>query len=237
MRLDRLLANLGYGSRREVAAYFPSGRVTRSDGRVVTSETERVPHADLRFDGAPLDPPAPLTIVLHKPVGFVCSHDDDEGALVYDLLPLRFGRRNPALSSVGRLDKDTSGLLLLTDDGGLLHRLISPKKSVWKSYEAVLGRPLRGDEASTFATGTLLLANDPKPCLPARLVPLDSHRARLSIVEGRYHQVRRMFAAVGNHVQSLHRLSIGSLTLASRPPGQWRPATPNDRAATQSPPP
>jgi len=233
MRLDRLLANLGYGSRREVAEFFTDGRVTRADGRVVTSETERAAHAELRVDGEPLDPPAPLTIVMHKPVGAICSHDDDEGSLIYGLLPPRFGRRNPALSSVGRLDKDTSGLLLLTDDGGLLHRLISPKKAVWKTYEAALARPLRGDEAEEFASGALTLENDKKPCLPARLETVGPQSVRLSIVEGRYHQVRRMFAAVGNHVEALRRVRIGTLTLGDLAPGQWRIATAADLAAVE----
>jgi 16S rRNA pseudouridine516 synthase len=188
----------------------------------------------MRFDGQPLDPLAPLTLVLHKPVGVVCSHDEAEGALVYGLIPPRFGRRNPALSTVGRLDKDTSGLLLLTDDGGLLHRLISPKKAVWKTYEAALARPLSGDEGEVFSTGALLLENDKKPCLPARLEILGPRHARLSIVEGRYHQVRRMFAAVGTHVESLQRLSIGALTLGELAPGQWRPATATDLAAVEN---
>lgn len=230
MRLDRLLANLGYGSRREVAEFFTDGRVTRADGRVVPSETERATHAELRVDGEPLDPTAPLTLVLHKPVGVVCSHDDDEGSLVYGLLPPRYGRRNPTLSTVGRLDKDTSGLLLLTDDGGLLHRLTSPKKAVWKTYEAALARPLRGDESEVLASGTLMLENDKKPCLPARLEIVAPHIARLSIVEGRYHQVRRMFAAVGNHVAALHRISVGTLTLGDLTPGQWRIANATDLA-------
>ncbi len=231
MRLDRLLANLGYGSRREAAAILASGRVTRAGGQVVRSESERATHAELRVDGEPLDPQAPLTLVMHKPCGLVCSHDEGEGANAYGLLPLRFGRRNPPLSTVGRLDKETSGLLLLTDDGGLLHRLISPKRGIWKTYEATLARPLRGDEADLFASGTLLLAGDSKPCLPARLDVVSPQCARLSIVEGRYHQVRRMFAAAGNHVESLHRLAIGSLVLDDLAPGHWRPATPADLAA------
>lgn len=233
MRLDRLLANLGYGSRRETAALLASGRVTRADGRVVGSETERVAPADLRVDGEPLDPAAPLTLVMHKPTGVVCSHDEGEGALVYGLLPPRFGRRNPPLSTVGRLDKETSGLLLLTDDGGLLHRLTSPKKAVWKTYAAELARPLRGDEEALFLSGTLLLDRDTKPCLPARLVVVGPRSAHLSIVEGRYHQVRRMFAATGNHVESLHRISIGTLTLGNLAPGQWRVAGPPDLAAVE----
>lgn len=230
MRLDRLLANLGYGSRREVSVFFAEGRVTRADGREVASETGRASHAELRVDGEPLDPPAPLTLVMHKPIGVTCSHDSGEGTLVYDLLPPRFGRRNPVLSTVGRLDKETSGLLLLTDDGGLLHRLISPKKAVWKTYEATLDRPLRGDEAALFASGTLLLEGEKKPCLPAQLEIVSGTTARLSITEGRYHQVRRMFAAAGNHVTALHRLRFGNLSLETLAPGEWRIATADDVA-------
>jgi 16S rRNA pseudouridine516 synthase len=211
-----------------------AGRITRADGRIVQSVTERASHSELRVDGEPLDRPAPMTLVLHKPTGVVCSHDEGEEPLVYGLLPPRFGRRHPPLSTVGRLDRETSGLLLLTDDGGLLHRLISPKKAVWKTYEATLARPVRGDEAASFASGTLQLANDSKPCLPARLEIVTPLVARLSIVEGRYHQVRRMFAAVGNHVESLHRIQIGALTLGELAPGQWRFASPDDLSAAEN---
>jgi 16S rRNA pseudouridine516 synthase len=130
--------------------------------------------------------------------------------------------RDPALSTVGRLDRDTSGLLLFTDDGALLHRIISPKSNVPKVYEATLANDLRGDEAATFASGTLLLESETTPLLPAELEVLAPRKARLTLHEGRYHQVRRMFAAVGNHVEALHRVSVGGLALGDLPAGEWR---------------
>jgi 16S rRNA pseudouridine516 synthase len=120
------------------------------------------------------------------------------------------------------LDKETSGLLLLTDDGGLLHRLTSPKHKVPKAYEAMLDRPLRGDEAEIFASGTLMLNGEKSPCLPAKLTIIDETHVTLEITEGRYHQVRRMFAAVGNHVTALHRSRIGDLTLEDLKSGDYR---------------
>ncbi len=226
MRVDRLLANLGYGSRREVGRLLDEGRVTRADGTPVAAR-DPVEHTALRVDGEPLDPPAPLTLVLHKPLGVTCSHDD-QGSLVYDLLPERFTRRNPPLSTVGRLDKDTTGLLLLTDDGALLHRLTSPKKEVWKLYEATLARPLSGGEGEVFSAGTLLLVGETKPCRPAKLEVVTPTFARVALTEGRYHQVRRMFAAVGNEVVALHRSRLGALTLGDLAPGAWRAATAED---------
>lgn len=135
------------------------------------------------------------------------------------------------LSTVGRLDRETSGLLLLTDDGALLHRIISPKAKVPKVYEATLARPLNGDEAAIFASGTLMLESEQTPLLPAELDVLDAQRVRLTLHEGRYHQVRRMFAAVGNHVEALHRPQVGGLALGDLPDGQWRILDDADRAA------
>jgi 16S rRNA pseudouridine516 synthase len=126
------------------------------------------------------------------------------------------------LSPVGRLDRDTSGLLLFTDDGALLHRIISPKASLPKVYEATLAQPLRGDEAALFASGTLVLESEQTPLAPAMLEALEPRVARLTLTEGRYHQVRRMFAAVGNHVEALHRSRIGGLALEGLPAGEWR---------------
>jgi 16S rRNA pseudouridine516 synthase len=179
----------------------------------------------MRVQGAPVDPPAPLTLILYKPLDLVCSHTEP-GRSIYDLLPPRWRRREPALSSIGRLDKDTSGLLLLTDDGALLHRIISPKAHVTKRYHVTLDRPLRGDEADRFASGTLMLEGEAKPLAPARLEVLVPTVCWLTIVEGRYHQVRRMFAAVGNHVVGLHRDRMGALDLpADLAAGTYRPLT------------
>jgi 16S rRNA pseudouridine516 synthase len=220
VKLVRLLANLGYGSRKQVAWMFREGRVTDADGGILYAD-DALEHARIRVDGEPLDPPAPLVLMLDKPTGVTCSRRDP-GRVVYDLLPPRYRLRNPPLSTVGRLDRDTSGLLLLTDDGALLHRVIAPRSRVTKTYEATLAADLRGDEAEVFASGTLLLQSETTPLAPAQLEILDPRHARLTITEGRYHQVRRMFAAVGNHVQELRRVAVGSLGLDDLRPGQWR---------------
>lgn len=220
MKLVKLLANLGYGSRKEVAWMFREGRITDAAGEVLYAD-DQVEHADIRVDGEPLDPAAGVVLLLHKPVGVTCSHKD-QGRLVYDLLPPRFRLRSPQLSTVGRLDRDTSGLLLLTDDGALQHRITSPKSRLPKVYEAQLAQPLRGDEAAIFASGELLLESEQTPLLPAELDVMAADRVRLTLHEGRYHQARRMFAAVGNHVQALHRSQVGGLDLGDLPAGEYR---------------
>lgn len=220
MRLVRLIANLGYGSRKEVAWMFREGRITDPDGEVLYAD-DKVEHAQIRIDGEPLDPPAGIILMMHKPLNVTCSRKDP-GRVVYDLLPPRYRQRDPALSTVGRLDRDTSGLLLITDDGGLLHRIISPRANVTKVYEATLAQDLRGDEQALFASGTLMLESETTPLLPAKLDVLAPRHVRLSITEGRYHQVRRMFAATGNHVESLQRVAVGQLQLADLQPGAWR---------------
>jgi len=229
-----MLANLGYGSRREVQNMVRSGRVT-FEGEPLDDPDQRLaikPELSerMRIDGKPLDPPPGLTLMLHKPLGVTCSHKET-GPLVYDLLPERWRRRDPALSTIGRLDKETSGLLLLTDDGALLHRIISPRNHVSKRYHVTLDRPLRGNEAEILASGTLLLEGDDKPLLPVAMETLTETSATVTLTEGRYHQVRRMFAAMGNHVTVLHRDRIGGLDLpADLAPGQYRIAREGDLA-------
>ena len=226
MRLDRLLANLGYGSRREMQRLVWAGLV-ELDGVTLEDSDQRIAvtsdlSARMSIDDEPLDPPPGLSLMLHKPIGVTCSHKE-QGPLVYKLLPERWRRREPAISSVGRLDKDTSGLLLLTDDGALLHKIISPRSHVAKRYDVTLDRPLRGDEEKIFASGKLLLESESKPLLPVQMDVLSSTRAYVTLTEGRYHQVRRMFAAVGNHVTALHRDRIGSLVLPNDlQAGQYR---------------
>jgi 16S rRNA pseudouridine516 synthase len=216
LRLDRLLANLGYGSRREVAGMVAAGRVMlngaeiqRADERIVV--TQDLPRR-MQVDGKPVDPPPGIVLMLHKPLGVTCSHKE-AGPLVYSLLPERWRRRDPAISTVGRLDKDTSGLLLMTDDGSLLHQIISPRNHVPKRYLVTVDRPLRGDEGEVFASGRLMLEGEDKPLLPVQMDVLSPTTASVTLTEGRYHQVRRMFAAVGNHVVRLHRDRVGGLTL------------------------
>ena len=227
MKLVKYLANLGYGSRKQVALMFREGRITDARGEVLYAD-DPLDHDNTRVDGEPLDPAPGLLVMLHKPPGYTCS-TKDRGRLVYDLLPPRFRLRSPLLSTVGRLDRDTSGLLLLTDDGVLLHRIVSPKSKLSKVYEATLANDLRGDEAGTFASGALMLESEQTPLLPADLEVVGARHARLTLHEGRYHQVRRMFAAVGNHVEALHRSRIGGLGLAGLPSGEWRILGDDDR--------
>jgi len=220
MRLVKLIANLGYGSRKEVAAMFREGRITTADGDVLYAD-DKVAHAEIYIDEQPLDPPPGLVLMLNKPLGMICS-TKDKGRVVYDLLPPRYRERSPSLSTVGRLDRETSGLLLFTDDGALLHRIISPRAKVAKVYEATLAQDLRGDEGKIFAAGTLMLESEQTPLAPAELKVLGPRHATVTVTEGRYHQVRRMFAAVGNHVETLRRISVGRLRLGDLADGAWR---------------
>lgn len=225
VRADRLLGNLGYGSRRELGICIKGGDLVVG-GRTITDPGAALPYdkdilAAATFQDEKLDPIAPLTLMVHKPRDYTCSHDED-GMLIYDLLPMRWRRRDPQLSTVGRLDKDSTGFVLVTDDGDLLHRVIAPKSHVWKNYEVTLRDPLTGDEADSFASGTVLLKSDDKPLKPARWTPTGDRSGIMGLQEGRYHQIRRMFASRGNHVETLHRTHIGGLSLGDLPAGEWR---------------
>jgi 16S rRNA pseudouridine516 synthase len=194
-------------------------------------ENDVPPHDQIRFRGEELDPPAPLVIMLNKPDGHTCS-SEDPGSTIYDLLPPRFAQRNPGLNPIGRLDKDTTGLLLMTDDGKLLHKIIHPKSNCLKVYHATLDRPLEGHEGELFASGTLELNSETRPLLPAKLEVLAEKEALVTLHEGRYHQVRRMFAAAGNHVLGLKRISIGGLAMpADLEEGDWRVLTADELTA------
>ncbi|MGB7321374.1 MAG: pseudouridine synthase, partial [Albidovulum sp.] len=225
-RVDKLLSSMGYGSRTEMARMAKAGGITL-DASELLDVTRRIPITPdlplrMEIDGEMLDPLTGMVILLNKPLGMTCSHKED-GALVYDILPERWKRRSPALSTIGRLDKQTSGLLLLTDDGDLLHRVISPKRHVKKTYRAKLARPLNGTEGDLFASGNLMLDGEHKPLTPAELEVVSQTEALITVTEGRYHQVRRMFAATGNHVEELHRERLGGLSLPDdMAPGQWQ---------------
>lgn len=220
-RLDQLLANLGYCSRREAREWITARRLTVCN-RPADDPGEKASPDDVLVDNEPLDNPNGLLLMLNKPVGLVCSHDEREGPNVYSLLPERWRRRNPQVTSIGRLDKDTSGLLLLTDQTALVHRLTSPKHKIPKLYRATVNGTLSPDLIPLFASGTLILAGEKEPCLPAELRILDSTTAEAVLTEGRYHQVRRMFASQGCEVVTLHRSRFGDLDLGDQPPGQWR---------------
>ena len=211
-RLDKLLSNLGYGARKDVRHWVKAGWIT-VDGCPATSAAQKVRADQVLLEGEPLDHPDGLTLIYHKPVGAVCSRKEG-GQLIYQDFPERWIDRKPPLSSVGRLDRATSGLLIVTDDGQLNHQLTSPKRHIAKRYAVTLDQPLDGSEVAQFASGRLMLEGDERPCLPVELTIVDTRHATVVLHEGRYHQVRRMFAAVGNHVVALQRTHIGALSLA-----------------------
>ena len=230
LRLDRAIANLGYGTRREAQRAVRDGRVTVA-GVVVRSPERHGDPAEIAIDGESLEFPHGLFVAFHKPLGAVCSHDDRDGLRVYDLLPARWLARNPKVTTVGRLDKDSSGLLLVTDLAPLVHQLAAPRHHVEKRYLVGLDTPLRADEladmAAVFAAGTLLLSGEDEPCRPAVLRATADDRVEVVLTEGRHRQVRRMIGACGPSVASLERISIGPYELGDLPVGEWRAEDPS----------
>ena len=220
-RLDQLLASLGYCSRREARAYLKTHDVTIAGEGAKNPATKADPAA-VRIDGEPLEHPHGLLLVLHKPAGTICSHDAREGPSVYTLLPERWLRRHPRPETVGRLDKDTTGVLLITDDGQLNHRWTSPHHHVEKTYRATLDGPPDPAWVELLAAGTLQLDGEPRPCRPARLELLSDDAVRLILTEGKFHQVKRMFEALGRTVTTLHREAFGPYRVDDLAEGQWR---------------
>lgn len=228
-RIDKLLSATGRWSRKEVKELVRQGRVL-ADGRTVQKPEEKADPAAVRLtvDGAEVDCAPFVYVMLHKPAGLLSATEDKNQPTVLDLLPPELKKRG--LFPVGRLDKDTTGLLLLTDDGALAHRLLSPRKHVDKVYRAEVEGRVDGGDAAALAAGLVL--GDGTVCLPAGLEPLgDGSACLVTLREGKYHQVKRMLAARGKPVRALHRLRMGPLVLdGGLKPGQWRFLTPRERA-------
>jgi 16S rRNA pseudouridine516 synthase len=220
-RLDQILSRYGYCSRKDARAWIRAGRVL-IEGVAPRSADEKVAPEAVRIDGRAIDSPDGLLVLLHKPAGYVCSHNEREGATVYELLPAQWLQRNPPVTTIGRLDKDTTGLLLITDIGPLVQQWTSPRHKVTRTYEVTLDRDLDPRLIELFASGTLQLEDEPHPCKPARLEIVGPRQARLEIIEGRFHQVKRMFASQGWRVTALHRSRFGSYELGALQPGEWQ---------------
>jgi 16S rRNA pseudouridine516 synthase len=229
LRLDALLSRYGYCSRSEARAWLKAGRVTVR-GALAKNPADKAEPRDVTVDGEPVEYPDGILALLHKPEGYVCSHETNEGPTIYDLLPPRWLRRNPTVTTIGRLDKDATGVLLITDDGERVHRWTSPKHKVSKLYEVTVDHDLPPGMVDLFASGTLMLEGEQKPCLPAKLEVLGPRGARLEIVEGRYHQVKRMFASQGCTVTRLHRSAFGTFTLGALASGEWRIIEPTEHS-------
>lgn len=214
-RLDKLISDSGLYSRSEARALVRAGRVS-VDGEPVRSPERKFPReAAVSVDGEALNCAKYRYFMLDKPAGYVCATEDRSLPTVLELLPEEY--RGLGLFPVGRLDRDTTGLLLLTNDGDYAHRVISPKSKVEKCYLAGTESPVTEEDAAAFAAGLTL--SDGTRCLPAGLEPLGDSSCLVRITEGKYHQVKRMLASRGKPVVSLRRLSIGALSLpdGSRP--------------------
>jgi 16S rRNA pseudouridine516 synthase len=229
-RLDNILFSQGFGTRRVVAGMLEAGLV-RIGGVPVTDPGARYDTTDLRFEveGREWTYHAKALVLLHKPAGYECSQKPSAWPSVLLLLPPPLRQRG--VQPIGRLDQDPTGLLLLTDDGALIHRFTSPKKQVPKVYEVTTARPVDEAQAQRLRDG-VVLDDDPKPVRAAACESDSPLHLRLTLTEGKYHQVKRMLAAVGNRVEGLHRSRIGQLALpADLAPGQWRWLTAEQVAA------
>ncbi len=233
IRLDRLLSNLGYGGRKEMTMAIKNEWL-EIDGAPVTDPSFNVDislaqQGRILFDGERLDPLAPHTVMLHKPAGYTCSHKDP-GKIVYDLMPARWLNRKPSFSSIGRLDKYSSGQLIFTDDGDLLHRITHNKSTASKHYAVTLSKDLRGDEAELFASGDFCMVEDDRPLKPAHWTADGDKSGVMILNEGRFQQIRRMFSTLENDVVMLHRFQTGGLALGDIPEGEWRALGADDLA-------
>ncbi len=230
-RLDKILSSQNLGSRREAGAAVRAGRVSVNGETVRRPESKADPELDeIALDGAVLAVRRRLYLMMNKPAGVLSASRDPKAETVVDLLPREWRRRG--IFPAGRLDKDTEGLLILTDDGDFAHRMLSPRHRVTKWYEAGLASPVSEEDARAFRAG---IALGDGACLPAELSVLrkgDNPLALVGICEGRFHQVKRMFAVRGNRVLSLRRVRIGSLALdPALAPGESRELSPEERGA------
>ena len=229
MRLDEILFSQGFGSRRACAGLL-ARRLVRVAGQVEADPAADFNPTGLQFEveGQAWSFYPTALVLLHKPTGYECSQKPKHWPSVLLLLPPPLRQRG--VQPVGRLDQDTTGLLLLTDDGALIHRLTSPKHHVPKVYEVGCDRPVDAEQVRQLLHG-VVLDDDPLPVRAEGCEATGERSLRLTLVQGKYHQVKRMVAAVGNHCLSLHRSAFGALALADGPPpGQWRFVNDAERA-------
>lgn len=222
MRLDKFLSQNSDSSRSLIQQAIKAGRVSVNNVIAKKGDQKLVGDEIITLDGSIVEAFKTRYLMLHKPLGYVCANSDSDYPVVVDLIRLP---RWQELQIVGRLDIDTTGLVLLTDDGQWNHRITSPRHECDKVYRVTTANPISTETAALFAAG-VQLHGEKTPTRPAQLELISSHEARLKIHEGKYHQVKRMFAAAGNHVVALHRESIGSIQLdPALAPGEYRALT------------
>lgn len=218
MRLDKFISQAAKVTRSQAKKLITSQRVTIDGQPLINPSLKIFQESKVRLDEKPVKRPEKRYILLHKPAGFICSTIDEEYPSALKLLDIDDCSK---LHFAGRLDQDTTGLVLISDDGDWTHRVTSPKNKCSKTYRVWLAEPL-DDKAKTVLEEGVLLKSESKPTKPAQLQVLAEKEVLLTIVEGKYHQVKRMFAAVGNRVVSLHRESIGELSLNDLEESGWR---------------
>lgn len=225
MRLDKFLSTNTTYSRSQVAKLVKERRVSINQTVALKTDIKLLPSDTVFLDNEQIDELQPRYIMLHKPKGYVCANKDAEHPIIFDLLR----EKNIHLLQVaGRLDLDTTGLVLITDDGNWNHRVTSPNKLCNKVYRVTTSHPIPQTAIEAFSQG-VQLHGEKHATRPAELIIESSHSAILTIHEGMYHQVKRMFAAIGNHVEELHREQIGSVTLDnSLTVGEYRHLTPDE---------
>lgn len=222
MRLDKFVAHTTPHSRSEVRQLLRAGRLRVNGAEVRDAGLALSPADEVTLDGARLTLSGPRYFMLNKPAGVISATEDGGHRTVLDLLE---GEDRRDLHIAGRLDIDTTGLVLITDDGQWSHRIKAPGRHE-KRYRVTTARPIPADAANRFAAGLVLRGEEDQPTLPARLQPLGDCEALVWLQEGRYHQVKRMFAAIGNHVERLHREAVAGIELdPALAPGKWRPLT------------
>lgn len=222
MRLDKFIGSTTDLSRKAIHACIKAGQVMLNGQRATSAAQSVTPEDRVQLNGELLALTGPRYFMLHKPAGYLSATTDSQHPTALDLIQ---EPRKHLLQIAGRLDLDTTGLLLLTDDGQWNHRITSPRHECIKIYRLTTAEPLRDEYIETFAKG-VLLHGEKKPTLPARLELLGEKEARLHIQEGKYHQVKRMLAAVGNRVTSLHREAIGRIQLDPQlKPSEYRALT------------
>lgn len=222
-RLDKFLCDAGVGTRSQVKQILKAGRVTVK-GTVIRDGSVKTDGMDVCLDGDAVGKKGRVVVMMNKPAGFVTARTDETQKTVMELLPKEMLSWD--LHPIGRLDKETEGLLLFTNDGDLLHRLISPKKGVQKVYYARHEGTAGEEDVAAFAQGIIL--RDGTNCLPATLQPLGTGESQITVCEGKYHQVRRMMASRGLHVTYLQRREEGTLTLGDLPKGAVRELSPEE---------
>lgn len=228
IRLDKYISDCTAYSRSELKQIIRAGRVEVNGAAALRPELKIDPEiAVVLLDGERLSRTEHVYYMLNKPAGLLSATDDGKQKTVIDLFPPELRKRG--LFPVGRLDKDTTGLLLITDDGDFAHKLISPKSGIFKVYRAELDGKLNADAVAVFESGITLA--DGTKCLPAKLETLSDTSCLVSVMEGKYHQVKRMMASLGKPVTALKRLSMGGVWLdEGLEAGQWRPLTEEERA-------